>query len=155
MRRRDVSEEEIAAEMYSCSEVDGIGILRIAFLNDHGRGDQFREVVHGESSKDLLEDVIRLFCMEMGKANGVFQLTERGFNSPASGIKELNLSRWKGVGVQICNNRFKRRMIQPESNDSERERIEDKRVMLAVFRPQIVEMNRIRDPSVPIAITGA
>ena len=107
MRRRDVSEEEIAAEMYSCSEGDGIGRLRIAFLNDHGRGDQFREVVHGESSKDLLEDVIRLFCMEVDKTDRVFKLSERSFDAPAFCVEESEPAGRECVGGQIRNARFK------------------------------------------------
>ena len=107
MRRRDVSEEEIAAEMYSCSEVDGIGILRIAFLNDHGRGDQFREVVHGESSKDLLEDVIRLFCMEVDKTDRVFKLSERSFDPPAFCVEKSEPAGRECVSGQIRNDRFK------------------------------------------------
>ena len=119
MRRGHIAQEEIAANMYSCREVNGIGILCITFLDDDGQSNQFSKVVQGESCKDFLKDVIRLFCVEMDKANRIFQLTERGFNSPASGIEELDLSWREGISVQICNNRFKRRRGQPESNDSE------------------------------------
>ena len=108
--RRKALEEYFAGkqlQMYSCSEVDGIGILRIAFLNDHGRGDQFREVVHGESSKDLLEDVIRLFCMEVDKTDRVFKLSERSFDAPAFCVEESEPAGRECVSGQIRNDRFK------------------------------------------------
>ena len=105
--------------MYSSGEVDRIGILRIAFLDDYVRGNQLRKVVHGEFREYFLVDVLHLFCVEMDKAKGIFELAEGSFNSPASGIEELDLSWREGISVQICNNRFKRRSGQPESNDSE------------------------------------
>ena len=53
------------------------------------RGNQFREVVHGQLCKDFLVNVLHFFCVEMDKTEGVFELTEGGLNSPASGVKLL------------------------------------------------------------------
>ena len=58
---RHIPQEEIAANMYSSGEVDRIGKLRVALLNDYVRGNQLREVVHGKGCKDFLVDVLHLF----------------------------------------------------------------------------------------------
>ena len=84
---RHIPQEEIAANMYSGGEVDRIGKLRIAFLDYHGRGNQFREVEHSEFCKDFLVDVLHLFCMEMNEAKSIFESAEGSLNSPASGIE--------------------------------------------------------------------
>ena len=78
--------------MYSGGEVDRIGILSVPLLNDYGRGNQLREVVHSEFSKDFLVYVLHLFCVEMNEAKGIFDQTEGSFNAPASGIKEFEFS---------------------------------------------------------------
>ena len=73
--------------MYSSGEVDRIGILRIAFLDDYVRGNQLGKVVHGKFREYFLVDVLHLFCVEMDKAKSIFELAEGSFNSPASGIQ--------------------------------------------------------------------
>ena len=75
--------------MYGDGKVGSVSVFSVEVLNDYVRGNQFRKVVHGESGKDLLEDVLRLFCMKMEQANGILQLPERGFNTPTHGIKIL------------------------------------------------------------------
>ena len=75
--------------MYSRGEVDRIGKLRIAFLNDYMRGNQLGKVVHGEFCKDFLVDVLHLFCVEVDEPKGVFELTEGSFNSPYADILEM------------------------------------------------------------------
>ena len=75
--------------MYSNRKVGSVSVLSVVLLNDYVRGNQFRKVVHSKSGKDFLEDVFRLFCVEMEQANGILQLPERGFNAPTHGIKVL------------------------------------------------------------------
>ena len=75
--------------MYSCGKVCLVNILSAFFLNDYVRSNQFTEVVHGESGKDLLGDVLHLFALEQAQANGIFELTERSFNAPAQMIEVL------------------------------------------------------------------
>ena len=93
--------------MYSRGEVDRIGKLRIAFLNDYVRGNQLGKVVHGEIRIDFLVDVLHLFCVEVDEPKGVFELTEGSFNSPASGVEESKLGGRESVSRQIGNNGFK------------------------------------------------
>ena len=107
-------------------------------MNDYVRGNQFREVVHSKCGKDLLEDVIRLFCMEMDEADRVFELAKGGFDTPALCVQKFELHRRKRFGIQIRNNGFKRRIRQPEANNTERKLIKDDRIMLTVFWYEIV-----------------
>ena len=107
LRWRYIPQEEIAANMYSSGEVDRIRKLRTALLNDYVRGNQLREVVHSEFCKDLLVNVLHLFCVEMNEAERVFEMAEGSFNSPAPGIEALEFNGWKCIGRQIGNDGFK------------------------------------------------
>ena len=81
--------EELSANMYSCGKVCLVNILSAFFLNDYVRGNQFTEVVHSESGKDLLGNVLHLFALEQAQTNGVFELAEGSFNPPAQMIEVL------------------------------------------------------------------
>ena len=110
LRWRYIPQEEIAANMYSSGEVDRIRKLRTALLNDYVRGNQLREVVHSEFCKDLLVNVLHLFCVEMNEAERVFEMAEGSLNTPSSGIEEFKLSRRECVGREIGHDGFKRRI---------------------------------------------
>ena len=138
--------------MYSGREVDRIGKLCAARLNDYGRGNQFREVVHSELCKDFLVDVLHLFCVEMDQTKGVFELTEGSFNSPASGVEEFKLGGWESVSRQIGNDGFKGICSEPETNDTERKLIERKRIVLAVYGGKIIKGHGRGNPPVKIRI---
>ena len=84
-----VSLEELSANMYSSGKVCLVNILSALFLNDYVRGNQFTEVVHSESGKDLLGNMLHLSALEQTQTNGVFELAERSFNTPAQMIKVL------------------------------------------------------------------
>ena len=116
---RYVSQEEIAANMYSSGEVDRIGKLRTALLNDYGRGNQLREVVHGEFRKDFLVDVLHLFCVEMNEAECVFEMAEGSLNTPSSGIEEFEFSGRECVGREIGNDGFKGAFCKRETHNAE------------------------------------
>ena len=73
--------------MYSCGKVCLVNILAVFFLNDYVRGNQFTEVVHGKSGKNLLGDVLHLFTLKQVQANGVFQLPEGCFNSSTQTVE--------------------------------------------------------------------
>ena len=51
------------------------------------------KVVHDQSGKDFLIYVLHLFCVKMLEADGVFQLAERSFNSPAHPIQLFDSNR--------------------------------------------------------------
>ena len=125
--------------MYSSGEVDRIGILRIAFLDDYVRGNQLRKVVHGEFRIDFLVDVLHLFCVEVDEPKGVFELTEGSFNSPAFGVEEFKLGGRESVSRQIGNDGFKGILGESEPNDTERKLIERKRIVLAVDGWEVIE----------------
>ena len=88
-RWRYRSSEELSANMYSCGKVCLVNILSAFFLNDYVRGNQFTEVVHSKSGKDLLGNVLHLFALEQAQTNGVFELAEGSFNPPAQMIEVL------------------------------------------------------------------
>ena len=59
---RYIAKKELPANMYRNSEVGFIVILFTGFGNDYVRGNQFRKVVHNESSKDFLVNVLHFFA---------------------------------------------------------------------------------------------
>ena len=110
--------------MYGCGKVCLVNILSAFILNDYVWGNQFTEVVHGESGKDLLGDVLHLFALEQTQTNGIFQLTEGSFNTPAQMIEVFQLFRRERVFIQIGNERFSGVLRTFETNNTERERDE-------------------------------
>ena len=102
-RWRYRSSEELSANMYSCGKVCLVNILSAFFLNDYVRGNQFTEVVHGESGKNLLGNVLHLFTLEQAQTNGVFKLAERSFDAPAEMIEMFQFIYWESIRIQICN----------------------------------------------------
>ena len=75
--------------MYGCGKVCLVNILSAFILNGYVRGNQFTEVVHCKSGKDLLGNVLHLFALKQAQTNGVFELAERGFNTPAQMVEAL------------------------------------------------------------------
>lgn len=88
--------------MYSGRKVDLRRIDAVS-LNDGTGSDAGREVVHDEPGKDFLKDVVRLFCVEMDEANGMFELAKGSFNAPAHGVEEFEFFMGK---IRIRDDRF-------------------------------------------------
>ena len=103
--------------MDSGGKVDVSGIQAVS-LNDDTGSDAGREVVHDKPGKDFLEDVIRLFCVKMEEANGIFELTEGSFNAPAHGIEAFEFIRGE---IEICDDSFEGTVRQLETDDTETE----------------------------------
>ena len=89
VRWRRIPQEELSASVYSSSKVCLIGEFCIRRRNDYVRGNQFGKVVHNKAGKDFLVNVLHFFCVEMKKANGVLEFTERGFDTPTHTIEIL------------------------------------------------------------------
>ena len=70
-RRRDIGTEELSANVRGLREIDLVKILFLSLTNDHRSGDRFGKVVHSKSSKDFLEDKLRLFAVKTQKSDGV------------------------------------------------------------------------------------
>ena len=84
---RNVTKKKLSANLYSNREICFARVFSVGFLNDYVRGDQFSKVVHDQSGKDLLGNVLHLFCVEMKQSNSVFQFPERCFNPPSSAVQ--------------------------------------------------------------------
>ena len=69
-------------------------------------------------------------CVEMLEPNGVFQLSERGFNAPAHGIEFFEFFWRKVIGIQIRNDGFKGIFRNWKSHNAKGKRIEHSRIML-------------------------
>ena len=110
-------------------EVDLQGIQAVS-LDKHTGRDAGREVVHDKPGKDFLEDVIRLFCVKMEEANGIFELTEGSFNAPAHGIETFEFVRGE---IEICDDSFEGIVRQFETDQSETEQKGRNRDSFSVF----------------------
>ena len=58
---RNISKEELSANMYCIREINLIGMRFLCLPDDYGLCNQFAEVVHGELGKNLLENELHLF----------------------------------------------------------------------------------------------
>ena len=81
-RWRDRTPKKLSANMYSGRKVGLISVFSAFVLNDYVEGDHFGEIVHQQSGKNPLGDVLHLFALKLPQANGIFQLAETGFNPP-------------------------------------------------------------------------
>jgi hypothetical protein len=119
-----VTSEEMSANAQGDSEIDLVGEAPL-FLSDNDMGCKSSgEVVHDEAGKDLLSDERHLFRVEGGQPDGVFQFTKGSFDSPAHGIKFLDLARREQAFVQIRDDRFIGIDREPKSNDAQGHGIE-------------------------------
>ena len=98
-------------------EVCHIGILSGFTVSDYLGRNQFSKVVHDEAGKDLLVDVLRLLCVEMEEADGIFQLTKRGFNAPSHSIEFFQFIRREIVNRKVCNNGLEIARWKEKPND--------------------------------------
>ena len=62
---RNITEKKLSANLYSNREICFARAFSVELLNDYVRGNQFSEVVHDQSGKDLLGNVLHLFCVKM------------------------------------------------------------------------------------------
>ena len=118
-RWREITQEELSANMYGGREIDFVSIFSVFLLNDYGLGNQFIEVVHGKSGKDFLVNELHLFCVKMLEPDGVFQFTERCFNPPAHGIELFQFNRRKVIGIQIGNDGLKGVLCDRKAHNAE------------------------------------
>ena len=62
---RNITKKKLSANLYSNREICFARVFSVELLNDYVRGNQFSKVVHDKSGKDLLSNVLHLFCMKM------------------------------------------------------------------------------------------
>lgn len=63
---RNITEKKLSANLYSNRKIRFVRVFSVGILNDYMRGNQFRKVVHDQSGKDLLGNVLHLFLRENG-----------------------------------------------------------------------------------------
>ena len=90
-----VGSEEMPADPQGDREVDLTGVESLFLTENDKGGNPFGEVVQDEAGEHFLSDVRHLSRVERRQSNGVFQLAEGSFNSPARGVEILDLARRK------------------------------------------------------------
>ena len=55
---RNITKKKLSANLYSNREIRFVGVFSVGLLNDYVRGNQFSKVVHDQSGKDLLGNVL-------------------------------------------------------------------------------------------------
>jgi len=83
------------------------------------RGNPFTEVVHDQSCKNLLGNMIRLFALELTQTDRILQVTETGFNAPAHMIQLFQFLRRKQIRIQIGDQRFRGRVRERKTDNTE------------------------------------
>ena len=81
-------------------------------------GYQCGEVVDDQSGENFVKDALHLFCMNKLQPNILFEMTERGFNSPPFRIEFFHSIRWEIISRKIGNDCFKAIGSDLESNYS-------------------------------------
>ena len=73
----------------------------------HSPGSGLGEIKDEETGENLLEDKVRLLCVKMDEAHGVFQAAEGGLNAPASGVEDLESGEGEPVRAEIGDKGFR------------------------------------------------
>ena len=116
-----------------------MGIFSFSLSDGYGLGNHLSEVVHGELCKDFLVDEVHLFCVKMEQSQGIFQNTERGFNSPAHIIQTLDFLNGKRIFIKGCNNSFACGFRNRETHNTEMQVVELGWVRLSGFRGKLIK----------------
>ena len=58
---RNITKKKLSANLYSNREIRLVRVFSVGLLNDYVRGNQFSKVVHDQSGKNLLGNVLHLF----------------------------------------------------------------------------------------------
>ena len=59
---RNITKKELSANLDSNREICFVRVFSVGLLNDYVRGNQFGKVVHDQSGKDLLGNVLHFFA---------------------------------------------------------------------------------------------
>ena len=65
MRWRDRTPKKLSAYMYSGRKVGLISVFSAFVLNDYMESNHFSKIVHQQSGKNLLGDVLHLFALKL------------------------------------------------------------------------------------------
>jgi hypothetical protein len=82
------------------------------------------EVIGNQASPDFLRDEKRLFSVEFGKADGILEVTERGFDTPATMIELLEFIRREVIGGKVGNESLIFTGVKFETDDAKRQQKE-------------------------------
>ena len=151
-RWREITQEELSANVYGGREIDLVGIFSAFLVNDYGLGNQFIEVVHGKAGKDFLVNELHLFCVEMLETDGVFQFTERSFNPPAHGIELFLFFRREVIGIQIGNDGFKGIVRNRKTHNAKRKLVEHGGIVLSGTGGEKIKFRTVRDMPVVVFV---
>ena len=61
---RYIPSKELSGNMYSGRKVGLVSVFSVGFANGYVRSDQFAEVVHDETGKDFLTNVLHFFSVK-------------------------------------------------------------------------------------------
>ena len=71
---RNVTKKKLSANLYSNREIRFVRVFSVRFLNDYVRGNQFSKVIHDQSGKYLLGNVLHLVLL-----NRSFRVPNQGY----------------------------------------------------------------------------
>ena len=72
-----------AEQAKTASEIDMTLVFGCALRRVHSPGSGLGEIKDEETGENLLEDKVRLLCVKMDEAHGVFQAAEGSLDAPS------------------------------------------------------------------------
>ena len=94
-------------------------VFGCALRRVHNPGSGLGEIKDEETGENLLEDKVRLLCVKMDEAHGVFQAAEGGLNTPASGVEGLESGEGEPVRVEIGDKGFRIAAVGLQTDNTE------------------------------------
>ena len=94
-------------------------VFGFALRRVHSPGSGLGEIKDEETGENLLEDKVRLLCVKMDEAHGVFQAAEGGLNAPASGVEGFEGGEGEPVRVEIGDKGFRIAAVGLQTDNTE------------------------------------
>ena len=94
-------------------------VFGFALRRVHSPSSGLGEIKDEETGENLLEDKVRLLCVKMDEAHGVFQAAEGGLNTPASGVEGLESGEGEPVRVEIGDKGFRIAAVGLQTDNTE------------------------------------
>ena len=120
----DQRENQFAANKDSGGDADFVYMPGITDRDTDAIQYSAGEVIGNQASPDFLSDEKRLFRVEFGKADGILEVTKRGFDTPATMIEFLEFIRREVIGGKVGNESLIFTGAKFETDDAKRQQKE-------------------------------
>ena len=120
-RMSDGGEDEFPANKDGGGDAEFVRMLVFFDRDTDAVHHRTGKVIGDQAGPDFLDDERRLFRVEFGEANGILQVTKRGFDAPTAEIELFELVKGEVIRGKIGNERFIFSRREFKTDDAQRQ----------------------------------